>query len=259
MGWMYFKPCLKLFGADAPKCSDRYSVRMRMSYQKSVIKVDTKLPKLAVNDVICMPCCSLVQTTQCWFSTDYCTKFVLANMEDMSAVWELEQCSGHRQEAWCVLNSAELLCLLNGCESCSVHAQGSSANTTVHPLAVACDSQRWLGWCLQFLRISISNPGYWIMGLWWNWGRKGPLEMVDHHVPLKVQFTDHRMIVLFSSWFWFWEWRSVAMSVHCEMFFFSHLIKCCFSTCIVSIAFFLSLCTSCSTFHTLPLRVFEDE
>lgn len=74
---------------------------MRMSYQNSVIKVDTKLPKcsglsnyypkLVANDVICMSCCSPVQTTQCRFSIDYCTKFVLANMKDMIAVLKLEQ------------------------------------------------------------------------------------------------------------------------------------------------------------------------
>lgn len=60
-----------------------------------------------------MSCCSPVQTIQCSFSIDYCTKFVLANMKDMVAVWKLEQWSELRQEAWCVLNSAELLCLLS--------------------------------------------------------------------------------------------------------------------------------------------------
>lgn len=163
-----------------------------------------------------MSCCSPMQTIQCSFSIDYCTNFVLANMKDMVAVWKLEQWSELRQEAWCVLNSAELLCLLNECGSWSVHAQGSSANTAIHPSAIECDSQRWLGWHLQFFRMPISNPGYWIMGFWWNWGRKGPLETMDHHVPLKAQFTENRMIRQFSSWFWFWP---VAMSLHYEWLF----------------------------------------
>lgn len=120
-------------------------------------------------------------------------------------------------QAWHILNSAELLCLLKECKSWSVHTQGSSANTTVHPLSVACDSRR----CLKFFRIFISNPGCWIMSLGWNWGKKGPLEMMDHCVPLKAQFTKIRMIRVFPSWFWFREWRSVAMSLTVHVLFLS--------------------------------------
>lgn len=84
-------------------------------------------------------------------------------MKDMIAVWKLEQSSEHRQEAWQVLSSAELN-LLNECESCSMHAQGTSANTTFHPLAVATrdglgDVYSSSGYPLPFLAI-----GSWACG-----------------------------------------------------------------------------------------------